>query len=672
MLVLLSLLALGSIEDAEGIEPVTVRLAEGAHPKVFVTAKELAEVRRLTEEEPWARSVRERLMAQADALVAEPVEIPREGGQWSHWFTCKEDGARLQSKSPTEHVCPKCGHVYSGPPYDQVYVSSRHHHWLSGVETLGRAYALEPKAAYAERARDILLEYASFYASLPLHDTRGGTSSAKARLFAQTLDESVILCQICVGCDALWSSEAFDETVRQRIRDGLLLPMVETIRANDRGISNWQSWHNAAVGCVGFLLDDAALVDAAVNGEHGFVYQMRHSLLPDGLWYEASPSYHWYALRAHVYLLEAAQRAGMNLYGLPPVKGMFDAPLRILLPDGTFPPINDSDRSSIRGQADFYAIAYRRYGDPRYRALRGEGRSADVLFWGARKGGYGAAPAPEPGDEAVDGLAILRDPERETAAYLDFSPGASGHVHPAKLGLVLYAHGDIRLVDPGRLAYGNPLHREWYTRTVAHNTVVVGEEDQARTDGRLVEFAQLPGGISVARAACDTAYPGVSLDRTLLRRGNVLVDVFRCRSEVEQTYDLPLHFRGELRGLPANLPLGGALSEKPGYRALEDVRRLREPVKRFDVDCGKGKMLRVEVFDGAGEAFLARGHGNPPTEMLPVLIRRQRAPEAVFVTVYHVLGEGQQAETVACEAGMEPTIRIGDATVTVGEKVVAR
>jgi hypothetical protein len=441
--------------------------------------------------------------------------------------------------------------------------------------------------------------------------------------------------------------------------------MVETIRANDRGISNWQSWHNAAVGSVGFLLGDASLVNWAVNGASGFMFQMRRSVLPGGTWYEGSPVYHWYALRAYLYLLEGARHAGMDLYGVPTVKRMFDAPLLILLPDGTFPPFNDSDRVSIDGQRGLYEYSFRQFRDPRYGELLEPRDSYDALFWGADacKGTRNALA----GGVAVDGVAVLRDVERDTTACLDFGPGLSGHVQPSKLNLVLYAHGDLRLIDPGRVAYGNPLQKDWYRQTIAHNTVVMGCESQAVAGGKL-RLLRSFGDLQVAWIESDEAYPGIRLDRTLLHWDRVFVDVFRCRATNAETFDLPLHFNGALSMLPRTEPLGRPLSQKPGYRLLEDTERIVEPLRYFYVDCGEGNRLFVQVFD-ASECFVAKGIGPDPAQRHPVLVRRQRTAEATFVTVYQAIKAGHYPSPVECRMGAAPVLTFGGQTITVGDAV---
>lgn len=627
-------------------------------PRVVLTPEELPALRARSWE-AWALPIRERILREADALVEEPLDIPHAEGQWTHWYSCTNDAARLRPLDPQRHICPQCGTVYTGYPYDDVYVAMRHNHWLNGVATLGMAYALRPERRYAARVRDILLEYASFYTDLRLHNKYEQNSPSKARLFAQTLDEAVALCNVVLGYDLVYDSPAFSRIDHGVINRQFIRQMVKTVRGNDAGISNWQSWHNAAIAMAGCLLRDESMVALALHGKSGFHYQMRRSLMATGMWYEESPVYHWYALRAHVYLLEAVTRAGIPLYEHPKVRGMFDAPLRILLPDGTMPPLNDSDRASIDSQSAFYDIAFNRYGDAAYARWLHPRNSDWALLWGASTvPDPGPPPPAESTNSASEGLAILRNLDNTIVAMLEYGPALSGHAHPAKLNVLLYGLNEILLVDPGRISYGNPLHDEWYKQTLAHNTVVVNSASQARTGGRLRAFSSDP---PLIRAFCDTAYPDVTLDRTLLLHENLVIDVVQCRAKRSATFDLPFHVNGDILGLAPGTPIE-SLGKSAGYQHLEAVERLESTPRSIDIAPPSGGVLRLHLADG-GVTYRAAGRGNPANERVPVIIQRKEGPTVVFASAYEILAEGIAAR----DAMVEVTEQEGGCAITFGD-----
>lgn len=654
--------------DASAVpQSLPVVLPQTAHPCVFLSGDELKSLRARTDSEEWAAKIRKNLIDAAEELVKEPLAIPHEGGQWSHWYSCQEDGGHLKAESPTRHVCTVCGKVYSGPPYDQVYVSQQHHHWLGGVEVLGVAYACQATPAYAERVRAILLEYASLYSALPLHDTKARPNCG-AHLFAQTLDEAVMFCRVVLGYDMVYDAPCFAKEDHDAIRDGLLLPVVRTIQSNNRSISNWQAWHNAAVGCIGFLLRDPQLVDWAVNGKSGFLLQMRSSLMPGGMWYEESPSYHFYALTSHVYLMEAALRAGMNLYGIPQVKGMFDAPIRQLLPDFTFVPLQDSDRTSILSEAPFYDVAYAHYHDSQYLPLIKERNGVWPLLWGVEQ--LPESPSETsvtvPSDVPGDGLAVLRDRANQTVLCFDYGAGRSGHAHPAKLGISLYALGDIRFVDPGRVRYGNPMHHGWFTQTLAHNTVVVNQTSQKRTPGTLKAFAH-GDSYGLCRAVCTTAYEEpVTLDRTVLLCNRVIVDVFRCSAGADSVFDLPLHVTGVPQHLPEMEPVEG-FGTHDGYQQLKNVRRCKEPLNELDIAVEKDGVIHAN-FWGISESYLAEGYGEEMKTLCPAVISRATGKDVCFVAVYQVLRPGETPVPVKVKTGRKTSVEGNDFRLAVGKR----
>ena len=642
---------------------VDIALPTGDHHGIYLTEAEHQAAKKRYGDSPWATTIGDSLKKTADQYVRAELDIPRAGGQWSHWYTCKKEGGRLNAETPTRHVCQSCGEVYSGFPYDEVYVTFRHSYWLRGIESLGMAYAVEPKPEYAAKVREILLDYASFYETLPLHDYKGKESAKGARLYAQTLDESVSLCSLIFGYDLVYDAACFSPDDHATIADKLLRPMVATILRYKAGKSNWQSWHNGAIAATGFLLRDPAMVDFAINDpKHGFLYQMNASVLPSGMWYEGAPSYHWYALKAHVYLLEAAERSGVDLYALPVVHALFDGPTQPLFPDMTYPAINDSSRSSIRGASLYYEIAYRRYADPNYLALREPRTSPYALLWGKDAPEGSDAPKLEltTSNDKEGGLAILRDTARDAALFFNYNPEKGGHTHAAKLDLILYANGDERIVDPGRLSYGNPLHGGWYTQTLAHNTVVVDQKTQARASGVYNTFA-VGENASLVRASLDSAYESVSMTRSIVFHDGVIVDQFQCRSEGEHSYDLPLHVNGTVGDLGTGTPV--SLGEDNGYQHLKDLLRLDVAPSEFPIDTGKGTSLHVTFLE-TSEVFFGEGRAQPATHYIPMVLRRQQGKDATFTTVIQLLNDGDVPQKITAPTESNPGVSIGDRVVS--------
>ena len=668
----LAILAMGATgAAADWPAAVPVSLPPPGHPCLYLTPPEAAAARERFRTAPWARVIGTPLLERADAALGETPDIPHAGGQWAGHYVCQDCGIRLKTVSPAAHACPKCGRTFSGGIYDEAGVAERHKKCWRATLDAALANVLAPKPEYQRRVRDVLVEYASFYTNLPLHDYRGQTGTNAyargARLTAQTLDESGLLVQIARAYDLVYDAPCFTPEDRGLIETNLIRAMAATIQRNPWGRLNWQSDHNAALISAGLLLRDQSLVDQSVNDPaNGFLFQMRKGVLESGLWYEGSIAYHYQALAAHIVLLEAATRAGMDLYALPPVRKMFLAPISQLMPDGTFPPLNDGGRDGIASRRAAYEVAFRRYGDPVFGQLVHPRDTLEGLFWGAAEVPPATAsmePLSSQGGFA-EGLAILRDKAGKAALYLDYFKGTTQHTQPVRLHVLLYAHGEIRFVDPATMMYGHPMHEGWGRQTFAHNTVVVNEKIQEKSEGELEAFEQGADWV-LARAKAKAAYKGVVLDRTVLMRGNVIVDVFRCTAGTASTFDLPLHLRGTLSGLGEGEPMS-RLSESPAYREARNVRHLARPIRDFSLGTGAGRRIAVSVFD-TSDCYEARGYGNDLTELVPMILRRQKGLRADFVAVYQLLERGEEPVKASADLGTSIAVHFGNACLTVGD-----
>ena len=612
------------------------------HPFLFADKAIIERAKERAKKFDWAGKIFEKMEKEADKILSEPTNIPSVGGQWSHHYVCKKCGTRLINKD-NKHICPKCKTEYTGWPYDEVIAGHQHRENLKAVETLGLVYALTGDEKYAKKASEILLAYAERYTSFPIHDYKGGTMKRGARLFAQTLDESTSIIGTVWGYDLIYSSKSLSDADREKIENKFFREVAKTISRNDMGISNWQSWHNAALTVIGYCIGDEKMVNAAIDGESGFKFQMAKSVLDDGFWYEGSPSYHFYALNALRYTAEAAYNAGLRLVDDPKYRSMFGAPTNYIFPDSRFPAVNDSDAFSIDEQHALYEIAYARYKNPRYASIAAKGnrKSIEALF-----GGEDILP-----DESVSqasiiepisdfpnvGAVILRQGNYTTdslCVHIHYGPHGGAHGHPDKLGLIVFGDGREILLDAGRVAYGSPLYGNWYKTTLAHNTIIVDEQNQKPTQVDSIRFNKMDGLCS-AQSNCSTAYPGVALMRTVVVTQNYLLYIFTADSESSHTYDLAYHIKGKVKPY-TEMKKDNSLSKKNGYQILEDV--TSQDVLgnwRMNFKEGKNKEARLTMIGGeeTTRVFIANGLVGDPPKPCPVVMLRRTGNSTRYITL---------------------------------------
>lgn len=612
-------------------------LPERRHPFLFADAATFAAAKERARRYAWARARLDRITTEAEALLASPLRIPEEGGQWSHYYICRQCAANLREKGG-KHVCPKCGTEHTGWPYDQVAAGTVHSRNWHGAATLGLAWQLTGDARYAWRAREILIAYGRKYRSYPYHDYKGGTMKRGARVFAQTLDESVHGIQAAWAYDLVHDSPAMTDADRRLIEEGFLRGLVETIRRNDMGISNWQSWHNALLAAVGFCLGDGEIAGQALDGPSGLRFQLRKSVLPDGWWYEGAASYHFYALDALRWTTEAARGAGFDFYGDPDYKRLFDAPVGYMFPDMTFPAVNDSFVSPVSTHSPLYEIAWSRFRDPRYLPILNSGPrdSLEAFLWGEADLPATGALEQESRNFAGLGAAVLRQGRGEEALYvhLDYGPHGGAHGHPDKLAVIFFALGRQLAPDPGALKYSAPLHPQWYKTTFAHNALCVDGKSQKDAEGELTLFHSEPG-FAVARARCDEAYPGVRMERTVVLTGRYLVDVVRADSDSTRTYDWVWHNEGEPAASFETKERAEPLGSSHGYQHMKEIRAGRTSAAwSADFRLKDQGGLRLTMAGGPEtEVFFGTGMTDRPPRPCPMVVARREGRSVLFVSV---------------------------------------
>ena len=112
---------------------------------------------------------------------------------------------------------------------------------------LGIAYRMTGKPLYAQQAAEILKLYADKYASYPIIDNYGKQSDWGARVYSQTLNESIWLIDMTFAYDLVRGSSYLDAAARSHIERDLLLPSAATVvRGHKEPTLNIQSWINGA------------------------------------------------------------------------------------------------------------------------------------------------------------------------------------------------------------------------------------------------------------------------------------------------------------------------------------------------------------------------------------------------------------------------------------------
>jgi hypothetical protein len=598
----------------------------------------------------------------------EKARLTRDGGR------CPDDGTLLEFDpfSPRRHRCARCGRSFAEEAHYRWWIMS-YQLWLAERAVhgalLGLLRADAEAAAFSER---ILEEYVARYLQYPNTDNVLGPS----RLFFSTYLESIWLLQICLAIDLLEASRRA-ERLGQRVREQIVEPASEIIRAYDEGSSNRQVWNNAALLAATAVLGATPSLEPLVWGPSGLISHLARGLLADGTWYEGE-NYHLFAHRGLWYGVQLAERLDLGMsepFSAPFVKRFdegFAASFVTALPDLTLPARRDSQYAiSVRQWrfAELCELGLARRGDPRLGGMltrlygddvprRETGRAVSTaevernlpptklgradLGWRSLLLAQAILPVvrPEPARSVLldgQGFGILRRAAGEIYVGLDYGHSGGGHGHPDRLNLEL-VHGTTRwLDDPGTGSYVDPtLH--WYRSTLAHNAPLVDGHSQARVNGRLLAFDDR-GDAGWIDAEVLGIAPDVGVRRTVVAMADYVLDVLTWDAGGAIQLDLPIHLdvppAAGVRWAAA--PLAGGTGLEDGFGFVTDTTvaaREANDVAQLRGDRDGRAIAAWVTCAGAHELFHATGPGAPGRSPAGFHLVRAHARSGMIRTVF--------------------------------------
>ncbi len=471
------------------------------------------------------------------------------------------------------------------------YTHEQHKQNAKTIYEAGMLYEQTGEAKYREAVRDILFDYADLYPTLGIHPEQ--RNSNKGKLFWQGLNEAWWLVYTIQGYETVRAD--LTDSERDTIEAGVLNPMadflsVESPETFDR-IHNHATWATTAVGMTGYVLGQPERVEKALygldqTGEAGFLKQLDELFSPDG-YYAEGPYYQRYALMPFVLFSQAVDRN-------EPERGIFEYRDGIVLKAiratmeqsyaGLFFPINDAIREKGINTVELkygLAIAYERTQDPTLLGAiqlqngvvpTAAGRAAleDIEAGKAQPFAFTSKQFRDGPQGDQGALMVLRSgpTDDDAAAIMKATTQGLGHGHHDKLGFLYYDNGHEIVADYGAARFLNvepkfggrylPENETWAKQTVAHNALVVDQTSHFDGDWRegqkhaptVISFGEMEG-VQVAFAEIDTAYEGVNLQRLIAIMPSAsgreyVIDIMRGLGTGPHTFDLPVHFKGQL------------------------------------------------------------------------------------------------------------------------------
>ncbi|MRT92498.1 alginate lyase family protein [Ancylomarina sp. 16SWW S1-10-2] len=650
-----------------------------SHPKLILTQKGVTEIRAHLSELPMLQSSLQKSIDFVDAEMEKGIDVP--------------------------------------VPKDMAggYTHNRHKKNYLLMQKAGVLFQITQEEKYAVYVRDMLMEYAKMYPTLGLHPAN--RSYAPGKIFWQNLNDANWLVYTSQAYDCVYDWLSSKE--RKKLEKNLFRPFADHLSVDSpqfyNRVHNHSTWGNAAVGMIGFVMNDQELIDRAFyglksdnikadqkdndgglikmqgDGKAGFFAQLDHLFSPDG-YYTEGPYYQRYAMYPFVMFAEAIENCKPEVKIFEYRDGLLIKAVKTLLNltdvNGLFFPINDAQKgmsylsrelvSSVDiiyhfgGQDSGLLSVAEKQGQV---MLDDTGLSVAMAIKEGKQTAYQKKSANyKDGASGTEGaLGILRagEGDKEVCLVMKNTSQGMGHGHFDKLSFSLYDDMGEVLPDYGCARYvnieqkfgGGYLHENntWAKQTVAHNTLVVdrishfgGSTDtgnEFHSDPYFFDASH--ENIQIISAKENNAYPGVEMHRTLALITDkrfekpLVLDVFRVNSEVENQYELPYHF------------LGQVLSTNYKYDVLETLTKMGESngYQHLRLEAkGQSKSNNAKLSWFVNDRFYSlTTYVNPEDELLFVrsgatdpnynlrrepafVIQKNKQKNAVFVSVVEAHG----------------------------------
>lgn len=512
------------------------------HPNLILTREGVKNIKASLGKAPLFDKVLEQTKAEVDAEIALPIEVPI--------------------------------------PKDMAggYTHERHKRNWFMMQKAGALYQITGAEKYAVYVRDMLLEYAAMYPTLPIHPT--DRSYATGKIFWQCLNDANWLVYTSQAYDCIYDFVTEEERVH--LEKDLFRPYADFLSVENprffNRIHNHSTWGNAAVGMIGLVMNDEELIKRALYGldidanqknerdndgglirpdgqlKAGFLAQLDGSFSPDGYFTEG-PYYLRYAIFPFLQFAVALANNQPELDILAYRDSILKKAVYSLLyqtdANGLFFPINDSQKGmswKAREVVTGVDMAYLHYGrDPMLLSIADKQGTvlldeaglavakalAEGLAQPMQQKSIAYTDGPD-GDEG--GIGILRTStatDNELCAVMKYSAQGMGHGHFDKLSYSLYDetgevmqdYGAARWVNIDQKGGGRYLkeNNTWAKQSIAHNTLVINET--SHYEGKIsigekhhpdLYYFHGTGPVQVVSAKSDNAYPGSKLHRTLV------------------------------------------------------------------------------------------------------------------------------------------------------------
>ncbi|WBU89702.1 heparinase II/III domain-containing protein [Cellulophaga omnivescoria] len=489
------------------------------------------------------------------------------------------------------------------------YTHEQHKKNFLILQKAGVLYQILDDEKYAVYVRDMFLEYAKLYPTLPLHPQE--RSYARGKLFWQCLNDSNWLVYASQAYDCIYNWLSKEE--RDHLEKDLFIPFANFISEENpqffNRVHNHSTWGNVAVGMIALVMDNDELLQKALYGlktdsiaanlkdddggfiknknqKVGFLANLDEPFSPDG-YYTEGPYYQRYAMYPFLIFAQALENKKPELKIFEHKNAVLTKAVEALInltdKDGEFYTINDAQKGMSYFSRELVTavdIAYH-YGGNKPELLNIAKKQNKVnlddtglaVALGLKnklekpfiKKSVTLTDGP---NGKQGGITVLRNKNLEV--IFKYTAQGLSHGHYDKLSFFMFNNGSEVIQDYGLARFvnieqkggGNYLKENttWAKQTIAHNTIVQnqtshfnGEYSVGSKNHSNQYLFNISKKIKVVSAKENNAYPGTELHRTLALISDTtfiqepfVLDIFNVSGTSPNKYDLPFYYQGQI------------------------------------------------------------------------------------------------------------------------------
>jgi len=576
-------------------------------------------------------------------------DTPERLSGWGHDYICSKCTALLtfDREEPQYHVCTVCGLVADNTAkICAAWVYLYRHQLSMGLMDA----AVVSNVLHDDELKQFVLDTVMWYAEhyvLFREDTVHGRSITRGKVMFQSLDEAVwghnlLRALSIIGVDSTSDTAG-------RLYHLLFLPMARMFISQADKINNIPLWRVSYAACAALFFCDESLYAQAMTMEYGVNAQTAQGFTEDGLWFENSATYHYYALEAATHMCVMIKEAGREAEEtklMECVRRGYAAYLDIIFSNGQLPCTNDGWKyNSIAEIGNRYLIACRLFPElGSHSAMTALFRDISPVaprnMWEGDllKGAwlYGVPDCVHTNNPLSSThmqsncVAILRTPKIEV--FTKYGNLSRSHAHPDALQICIAPFA----LDTGTPGYSSALYHDWFCQTVSHCTFAVDGQSQSNVAKGSAIYK--PDEITMT---VGDAYEGVTAVRHLYVNNAVLADTMTFTCDRRRQTDWFFHGAGDFKAIGEQW-LSEISEKENGYQFFSNIYRFTGDTCHWTSDNLRLTLRMVSLPKNA-QIFLMTSPDNPGIHQRHTVMIRTIAEQDNEISIKVIFTIGGQS-----------------------------